>query len=142
MAAEGGKGAEERIAKLGKDVIWLRVALILVLVVLGLVAVALLQMRTTMSALTTTAEAAKASAGVSASRFVVVERMDSKSDKGKEVEKSRVRAELSVKNGVARLELFDEAGKMIWSTPVPASAEEPSSKEGPATKAPEKEKEK
>ena len=123
MPEQGGPGVQEQLARMGKDILWLRIALILALVVLALVAVAVLQMRAPVTEMAA-AEAAPARRTVQAARFVLLDA------KGK-------RGEFSVRDGAACLELFDADGKCVWTTPA-APAPEP----GTGTKAPEPEKEK
>jgi len=127
MPAESGKGAEDQVAKLGKEIVWLRIALILVLVVLGLVSFVVLQMRTQLSDLTVAVQSTRGTSGVAAPRFVVIERVD---------KKDFVRAELGVKDGVPRLEFFDASGKSALLVAPPAAA--PKEKESPAAKEAEK----
>ncbi len=104
MSTGSGTSLEDKVAKLGKEVLWLRIAVILALVVLALVAVAVLQLRTPVSELAA-AQAAPATVTVKAARFVVLD--------GKGV----VRGELGVKDNAAGIELFDAAGKSVWKTP-------------------------
>jgi len=118
MPEKGGTGVEEQLAKMGKDIVWLRIALILALVVLALVAVAVLQMRAPVTEMAA-AEASPARRTVQAARFVL---LDSKGKRG----------EFSMKDGNACIELFDAGGKCVWTTPV-APAPEPESK-APETK--------
>lgn len=107
MSAGSGVNVEERIAKLAREVTWLRVAVILALVVLALVAVAVLQLRTPVSELAA-AQSSPATVTVKAARFVVLD------------PKGGVRAELGIKGEGASLELYDASGKCVWKTPTPA----------------------
>ncbi len=141
MPEGSGKGVEERLAKLGKDILWLRVALILALVVLALVAVAVLQMRDPV-AKAASEQVSPATRAVGAGQFTLLEKLDrpkapAAKDTG-EVEKTRVRAQLCLRDGVARLDLLDDKGEVVWSTTwVPAT--KPPAREGPAAKEPAKE---
>ncbi|HUT34304.1 MAG TPA: hypothetical protein VNE39_12535 [Planctomycetota bacterium] len=136
MPAESGKSVDEQLAKLGKEVVWLRLAVILTLVILALVAVAVLQMRNPVVTMMSE-QASPATRSVGAGRFTLLEVVDTLGAKGKEMGKSRVRAELCVRDGGARLMLYDADGKCVWTTPAP-----PAPEPGTGTKAPEPEKEK
>jgi len=124
MAEQGGKTMEERVAKLEKGIVWLRVAFILLVIALAFVGVAVLQLNNTTDALAAT-EASRAAGGISASRFFVIERAENK---------NIVRAELGVKDGAACLVLYDAEGKAVAAFPAsaatPAKAETKTESEG------------
>jgi len=141
MPEEGGKGVEERLAKLAKDIVWLRITLILALVVLALVGVAVLQMRETVVK-AATEQNAPATRPIGAGQFTLLEKLERAKTPGskdmEEVEKTRVRAQLCLRDGAARLDLLDAKGEVVWSTSwVPAT--KPPAPEGPAVKEPAKE---
>ncbi len=128
MPAEGGKTAEEQAAKLGKDIVWLRIVVILVVVFLGLVALAVLQMHRTVTALAD-AQAGRAG-GITATHLILVEKAG---EAGKET-RHTVRAGLGAGG---RLELLDASGKVIWSATGTTPEEPPAKESPPAPKKPE-----
>lgn len=104
MPANSGTGLEATVAKLGKEVIWLRVAVIVALVMLALVAVAMHQLRAPVSELAET-QASPATATFKAARFLVVDA------------KGRVRGEFGLDKDAASIEILDADGKVLWRMP-------------------------
>jgi len=133
MPSEAGKGAEERLAKLEKGIGMLRVALALVAIVFAVALVILgIQVREQATA------AAEGPSGLSArpvgaSRFTLVEVITTTDAKGKKEQRSIRRAELSLRDGIPRLEFFDAEGKVTLSVPVGPPTENTPPKEPPKT---------